>query len=218
VTDAPTLDFLLKGAWFALEQAGRLINDARLLFEAGSHSSAAGLALLSREELAKSRELFSLWMRANRGETVTREDAIAQIERMSHAEKQRRGASSFSIQVDEPTLSVLLAGRAAAPEQYDEVSERLHLMIERLMKRGPSDRTDQRERAFYVDASPEKDNWRRPIDMPRDEAAHIIDEARQDYWQQHSAPGIPALGSDLERLHAALARWNDKPQLPPADF
>jgi len=32
-----------------------------MLFEAGSHGTATGLALLSREELAKSRTLFALW-------------------------------------------------------------------------------------------------------------------------------------------------------------
>jgi hypothetical protein len=50
----------------------------------------------------------------------------------------------------------------------------------RLMKRAPSARTDQRERAFYVDASPQRDNWSRPVSMPQDEAANVVDEARRD--------------------------------------
>lgn len=66
MTDATDIrDFLLKGGWFALEQAGYLGKDARMLFETGSFSTSVGLALLSREELAKSRKLFALWMRTN---------------------------------------------------------------------------------------------------------------------------------------------------------
>ena len=123
----------------------------------------------------------------------------------------------FNIPSDERTLSVLLAGRAADPKTYDEVSERMRLLIDRIMKRAPRARTNQREQALYVDASPQSDSWRRPIEMSRTEAANILDEARQDYWQQHSRPGIPAWGSDLARLDEALARWHDKPQLPPAE-
>lgn len=218
MTDQQTLDFLMKGGWFTLEQAGRLINDARVLFEVGSDSSAAGLALLSREELAKSRELFSLWMAANRGETVTREGAVSKVESMGHDVKQRLGASMFNIPVDEATMRVLLAGRAAAPEEYDKVSEKLRLLIERLRRRAPSVRTEQRERAFYVDAAPQNDSWLRPIDMPRGQIANILDEARQDYWQQRGRPGIPGISADLASLDAALARWPDKPQLPPVEF
>ena len=213
-----TLDFLMKGGWFALEQAGRLINDALVLLEAGSYSTAAGLALLSREELAKGRELFALWMAADRGEAVTREDAVARIDRLSHVEKQRRGGSTFGISVDKATIDLLLAGPAAAPQRYEEVRTKLNLLFERLMKRGPSDRAVQRERAFYVDASPEKDGWRRPSDILADEAKDIMDDARRDYWQQREAPGIPARAADMQRLLAALERWSDRPSLPPAEF
>lgn len=217
-TDKDTLNFLMRGGWFALEQAGRLVNDARRLFESGSYGTAAGLALLSREELAKSRELFSLWIKAIRGATITRTQAIAQVEGMSHTAKQRRGGGSFSIPVDETALRVLLAGRDAAPDKYDDIVRRQWLMFERMMKRAPSDRTEQRERAFYVDSSADRSRWLRPAEMTRGDAEQILEEARLDYWQQHRVPGIPGLDRDLQRLRTALERWNDKPELPPADW
>lgn len=75
----------MKGGWLALEQAGRLVTDATVLYETGSYSTAAALALLSREELAKSRRLFEFWVRvARRGEDITREQAIQGIDAMEH--------------------------------------------------------------------------------------------------------------------------------------
>jgi AbiV family abortive infection protein len=115
--------FPLEGGWFTLEQAGRLLQDARHLFDAARYSSAVGLALLSREELAKSRELFSLSMRVNRGEPISRDNAIDRVGGMSHREKQRRGASMFTIPVDAATLETLRRGRDASPSTTTRQSQ-----------------------------------------------------------------------------------------------
>jgi len=206
----------LKGGWFALEQAGRLLHDAAVLFETGSYSTAAGLALLSREELAKSRKLFALWMRANRGEQVTRDQVVESID-MDHVEKQRHGASTFSIRVDESTLEILRQGREADPERYEEARQRLDALFQRLMKRSADTRHKLRLRAFYVDAAQGEDSWLRPADISRSEAQDIVIDAGNDYWQ-HRTPGMPGLKSDIDALNVALAAWVDKPPLPPAEF
>lgn len=209
-----TMDFVLRGGWFALEQAGRLVTEATMLFHAGGYSTAAGLALLSREELAKSRKLFALWIKGHHGAQITLEDVENEID-MSHQEKQRHGASMFSIPVDEATLELLTRGRDTRPVEYEEARRRLNLMFERLRKRAPDTRTQQREQAFYVDS---KDGtWLRPSDMPMSAAEDILVDARNDYWQ-HRDPGRPALASDIESLHHALSAWQDKPQLPPAEW
>lgn len=209
-------DFVLRGGWFALEQAGRLVGEATALFHAGSYSTAAGLALLSREELAKSRKLFALWVRANHGEQIT-QDAVADELDMSHVEKQRHGSSTFSISIDESTLELLNRGRDANPAAYDEVTRKLNAMVERLRKRAPDTRHQQRMRAFYVDPAENYDTWLRPSDMARSEAGDIIIDARNDYWQ-HRNPGMPGLTSDISALNAALADWHDKPPLPPVEW
>jgi AbiV family abortive infection protein len=213
---AVSSDFLLRGGWYSLEQAGRLMNEAAALFEAGSHSTAAGLALLSREELAKSRKLFALWMRAFRGEPITRDQVIEDLD-IGHIEKQRHGASTFSIPVDAATLEVLKRERAVTPEEYDEVSRKLNARFERLMKTAPSTRHQQRLRAFYVDPATDGDIWLRPSELAISEAARILVDAGNDYWQ-HRHPGMPGRTSDIAALNAALAAWQDKPELPPAEF
>lgn len=215
-TEAVTQDFLLKGGWFALRQAGRLMNDAAVLFDAGSYSTAAGLALLSREELAKSRKLFALWMRAHRGEQVTRDQVVESID-MNHVEKQRHGASTFTIPVDESTLEILTRGREGDPEKYEEARRRMDAIFQRLIKRAADTRHRLRLRAFYVDAAQGEASWLRPDDIRRGEAEEIVVDAGNDYWQ-HRTPGMPGLASDINALNEALAAWVDKPPLPPAEF
>src|SRR5882762_4695091 len=158
-------DFVMKGGWFALEQAGRLLSDARLLFEAGVYSTAAGLALLSREELAKSRTLFALWMRVNRGEALTRKQVVRSIGGMRHVDKQRQGASMFSIPVDKSTMEMITQPGEVPPDKYAKTRQRLDQMFQAIMKRAPADRHELRLRAFYVDAAKAGDTWLRPIDI-----------------------------------------------------
>jgi hypothetical protein len=92
----------------------------------------------------------------------------------------------------------------------------IYATFERLRKRAPHLRTEQRERAFYVD--PTKDlSWSRPNDVRASEAEDVIVHARNDYWQYRS-PGMPGLEYDIDALTAALAAWTDKPPLPPIDW
>jgi len=200
MTDDQTLDFLLKGGWFALEQAGRLIRDAAVLMDAGSHSSAVALALLSREEVSKARTLFKLWMRATQGEAITSDIAVKHITKLKHFEKQRLAATTFNVPAD---FRVPLAGSAAALEYFDEVA---------------ASRVKKREEALYVDASPQGNSWRRPADIGLDEAKDIIADARSDYWQQYGSPGIPGWATQLDQLKAALEQWHDKPPLYHIEF
>jgi hypothetical protein len=46
---------LLKGAWYPLEQCGRLLSDAVALYRQKSYSTAVALAMIGREELGKYR-------------------------------------------------------------------------------------------------------------------------------------------------------------------
>jgi hypothetical protein len=76
----------------------------------------------------------------------------------------------------------------------------------------------RREQSLYVDPLSDQWDWRRPANIERVEAETIIADARMDYWQQYSSPGLPGWAPDLERLKTALADWTDKPPLYPVDF
>src|SRR2546422_11027789 len=58
---------LLRGAWYSLEQCGRLLSDAILLYREKSYSSAVALAMIGREELGKHRMLRSEERRVGKG-------------------------------------------------------------------------------------------------------------------------------------------------------
>jgi AbiV family abortive infection protein len=200
MTDAQTLKFLMRGSWFALEQGGRLIRDAEILYKAGSHSSAVALALLSREEVSKARMLFALWMRASRVETISHEVVLREIRALNHIRKQRLAATSFSAPLDVERIS---GGPIEEILKYfDEVAWA---------------RAKRREQALYVDPLAHHLEWRRPADIELVEAETIIADARMDYWQQYSSPGLPGWTQDLERLRAALAQWTEKPPLHRVD-
>jgi AbiV family abortive infection protein len=201
MTDAQTLKFLMRGGWLALEQGGRLIRDAEILFKAGSHSSAVALALLSREEVAKAKMLFDLWICASRVETISQEMVLRKIRALNHIRKQRLAATSFSAPLDVERIS----GGGPLEEilkYFDEVA---------------GARARRREQALYVDPLSDHLEWRRPADIEPAEAETIIADARMDYWQQYSCPGLPGWARDLERLRAALAEWVDKPPLHRVD-
>jgi AbiV family abortive infection protein len=121
MTDAQTLNFLMRGGWFALEQGGRLIRDAEILYKAGSYSSAVALALLSREEVSKARTLFGLWIRADRIETISRERVLKEIA-LTHYRKQRLAATSFSAPLEVERLLSGGGGMKEILEYFDEVA------------------------------------------------------------------------------------------------
>jgi AbiV family abortive infection protein len=206
-------DFLLKGGWYALVQAGHLINHAGLLYDADAYSTAAGVALLSREELAKSRKLFWLWKRANHGEQITREHVEDELA-MNHVEKQRYGQAHFTFQIGAPIMEALNRGKEADPAEYEKAVQRANAIIKRGLKGAPDARHLQRLRAFYVDPAM-NGQWIRPSDITRDDAEHAILEARNDY--SLSRPGMPGRAKDMESLEAALKAWHDKPRLPKAE-
>src|SRR5882724_12865475 len=86
--------FLVRGAWYAFEQCGRLLHDAMSLYDSGSYSTAVGLAMLAREELGKGRILLDLW---RNGQQVTIDQVTTKLE--DHLVKQQSAQLSVSISV-----------------------------------------------------------------------------------------------------------------------
>src|SRR2546425_12912752 len=91
-----TPDSLLHGAWYALCQSAYLLEDAVLLFGGGRSSTAAGLALLSREELGKFYLLLGL-----RKDTIEsgKLPSVGSVKRSNsdHVTKQRWGQTAVVI-------------------------------------------------------------------------------------------------------------------------
>lgn len=195
---------LMKGAWFALEQSGRLLQDAVLLYRADRLASAVGLALIARDELGKYRLLLDLWVEASGGRPVDTKRVME-----LHLEKQRRAALSATLGEGDDDerirkFEALKAARWGSPE-HQSAFESL----------GDAEtRRNDRERAFYVD--PIDSDWSRPCEaFSRSRAERIVGDALNDYRGQYDPTNRKIQFMDRRPgLYPALEEWTDKPELP----
>jgi AbiV family abortive infection protein len=208
---------LLQGAWYAFAQAGQLMRDAVILYEAKAYSSATALALLGREELGRYRILCDLWQRANAGEVLSRDDVRRACE--DHVEKQRRGALSLMYRASaQSTFGKLLrslVGLLPSSGVARKIRKAIADIDAQKLKRLPDDRHAARMRSLYVDLKEGGLVWSRPSSIEQTEASTTVVDAMNDYSTERdrlTTPGILAVTKpDLAR---AFEAWVDRPSLP----
>ncbi len=214
-----TDDFLLQGAVYALEQSGILLRDAVRLYNAGSYATAVVLAAFGWEELGREKILLSLRARVLQGETVTID--LIKAECVEHADKQRAGMLSIQIIThdDKSGLAKLLRKRAAAAanpqsQGWKEAEAELAKLDQRLQRRTPADRHNQRAAALYVDPRSEH-QWNRPAEIAQLVAHQFIQAATNDYVGERDRR-INIRGGDAPNaeIFDAIAKWSDRPDLP----
>src|SRR5215467_306493 len=98
MTTNVTEQTLLEGSWYALEQAGRLLESATGVFESGDVSTALALAMFGREELGRSRLLRDCAGEVGKGKSL-QPDAIER-RCVDHVKKQE--ASAFATRLSPP--------------------------------------------------------------------------------------------------------------------
>jgi AbiV family abortive infection protein len=206
-------DTLLQGAWYALEQAGRLLNSSAIVLDAGDPGTALGIAMLGREELGKSRMLRKLAADVVRGHVVSENDVRTACG--DHEDKQRAAALSTTVRTEVGTgLGRLLQSRALADVQSDEyraATATLERVTAAQRKRAPSDRHRLRMNSIYVDLDSGGTGWNRPWDMTREVADNAIRDAISDYAAQRDR--LLGLCDDLE-MTAAAATMSPRAEPP----
>jgi AbiV family abortive infection protein len=217
-----SLEYLLKGAVYALEQCGLLLRDANILYREGSYANTIVLAAFAREEFGRSNILFDLRKRALAGEAFT----IAQIEDAcdDHVTKQRAGMASLTIRADrESGLGKILRARMENPPQseaWQKADAELKRIDETKTKRTPSDRHNLRMAALYVEPVSEN-QWNRPADISASTAYAFLVDAANEYSVRYQQGYITPtnLLKDLDPdLYAALEKLSDRPELPPPEM
>ena len=205
-------DVLLKGAWYALEQSGRLLQDAVKLCDLRSYASAAALALLAREELGRYRILLKLWRRAINGDLFSVQDVRAACD--DHVSKQRHAQLSMTYRVEPSTgLAQLFRGRIetrpGTPE-YKRIDDQLKQLDDTMRKRTPEDRHEMRMTVLYLDINDYGTDWIRPAAISRTKATNELTDAVNDYSLQ-----LDKIAHDCDStLAGALTAWPDRPTLP----
>jgi len=212
-----TADILLKGAWYSIEQCGRLLRDAVTLYSNQAYASCVALALLAREELGRYRILIELWRQAANGKQVSVAELRAACD--DHVKKQREGQLSVVYRAEgggglAKLLRSRLDARPGTPE-WKKADEELKRLDEKLFNRTPSDRHSTRMRAMYVDINDGATDWNRPAAFPEGEATNCLIDAVNDYAVQvDKLSQVEMLEERDASLAAALDAWLDKPQLP----
>jgi AbiV family abortive infection protein len=215
MSQAVSAKVLWQGAWYALEQAGRLLHSSVTLFEADDWSTATGIAMLGREELGRSRILRELAEKAGKGEALSRDDVQAACE--DHVTKQRAAVLSTTMKAANGTgLGDLLQARMSEnpqSEKWRDADAKLKVVTDKKTKRLPTDRHEMRMQCFYVDLKDNGDGWRRPCDVTRDQAQAFISDAMNDYAVQRDRLREEVIESDDPLMAAARREMNPPPSL-----
>ena len=235
-----TSQYLLEGAWYALEQCAFLLRDAGILYRRGSYSSAIALTAFAREEFGRSRILRDL-----RKGIIERRKAVSikevRLACEDHVTKQRKAMVSITQRVsgDQGLANLVRKAWPGDNEEWRQARKQLADYTERQGKRTPADRHQQRESALYVDPLDSGLGWNRPQEISQEKARAFIEDAVNDYageWDRLQCFGPAILQAmsddsrqsfnaeflqaiDIEFLQASQA-WHDCPELPepPRDY
>ena len=129
--DAVTPDYLLKGAVYSLEQCGRLLCDADLLYRNGAYASCVVFVAFACEALGQWKILLALREEVIGGKTVT----IPDIKKRDHVQKQKAGMLSLTMRGDRGSgIGKLLTSRMEAQpgtEEWTKADEALEQIVRR---------------------------------------------------------------------------------------
>jgi|SRR5437899_2784964 len=207
---------LLKGAWYSLEQCGRLLKSAVVLYGEKDYSTAVGLAMFAREELGKHRILRDAWKKSVQ---TGKSPSVTQIKSAceDHIEKQKHSQMSVTLMTEAPSaLDKALRTRATSrpgDPGFRAAEEVIGTAIEAKLKHAPTERHEKRLEGFFVDLEESGTDWKRPSKtISQEDAYRLLNDTANDYagqWDRFSTPGL----LEDSQLVEALKAWSDKPAL-----
>src|SRR6266403_3964128 len=176
-----TPQYLLEGAFHALEQGGLLLRDANLLYESGSYANSKVIAAFATEELGRSVILQGLRARALAGEQITLDQVKASCG--NHVVKQRAGMLSTVLKgSNESGLGKMLQSLSGDPQsvEWKEANAKIEQLVEQKRATLPAERHAERMSALYVE--PKSDGWGTPAaDVSPQSAYDFLQDAINDY-------------------------------------
>jgi AbiV family abortive infection protein len=223
---SPTVSayYLLRGAWYALEQCGNLLRSAVAVYRSGDHATSIVLAGFAREELGKSRILLERRRQTLAGTSFTVKD-IRQACCMGqgvHLVKQRAGQLSVVLQGtgSDAVGQVLRAYMDAAPgtpawialrQQVDQLTAQESAAM-------PQDRHRQRLACLYMEPDDSGTGWCRPQDQAGNDAYGYVHGAVNDYSGVYQRLVLWHVPQEEDELAAAIQAWTDRPAPWPPEW
>ncbi len=192
---------LLVGSWYALEQAGRLLHSAKILFESGDFSTAVAVAMLGREGLGRSRLLRDCSRDVREGKLLHANEITKRCQ--DHVTKQNASVGSITLRTTNDTElgKALQTQREYAPssEQWKRAESFINSAHEAKQKRQPNERHQLRCSSLYVDINAMGTDWIRPFKIDKEEARNHIYDAANDYSHEVDCLTNKDLQSMLEQ-------------------
>jgi len=166
---------IIKGAFYAMEQAGLLINDAALLYAQQKWPSSLVLAVFALEELGKAEVLLQRGIDAASTADKTRAQVFAG--NTAHTTKLRGGRGPDTI-----TTAISFAGEIPEPDTAEAAALNHQLQQAEQIATGnaPANAHGARMRSLYVDL-PESEIWTRPKETSPSEAYLMVSAASIEY-------------------------------------
>ena len=201
---------IVKGAYYAMEQSGRLLVDAVHLYEARRWSSSLVLAVFSLEELGKAEMLLARAIDAGENGQKNLAEVMAGIAR--HATKLKSGRGPTTV-----TASVGFWGDVPEPntEEMTELERRLAEADRIALEHAPAAAHEARMRALYVDFG-DFNMWTRPVETSSDDAYLLVSAASIEYdvrRRKFIDPTNPAVARAVRELGDLLPRLPEAPQV-----
>jgi len=201
---------LLHGAFYALEQGGRLLHDAVSLWNQHRYSSAVVLAVFAREEIGRFKILLQERDEALRSGPRSVQDVRKLVN--DHKEKLRTAPAGMSLHFNASAPG--LEGLNAHP-QSPEFQKAHAILDERMRQKGerqPQTTHLTRMSALYVDVDEDTKAWKRPAKTTAGAGGLLLQEIASDYSHRYSYLANP---NDYYRepFEAFLA-WDARPTLP----
>jgi AbiV family abortive infection protein len=203
--------YLLEGFWYALERCGQLLHDAIDLYDLGRFGTAAGLAMLAREEMGKAKILLKIANEVDGGRELSPRELADALE--DHLVKQRHAQLSVVLSGALGTQLAMLMRKSMDPsDPYSQAAfEELNQLVKQKVRRTPDDRHSVRQRGMYVDPDDTGTVWNRPAHFTKEEALNHITHTMNDYSVLLN--NLEHAGQ-YEKVRALLKDWPDHSELP----
>lgn len=207
-----TAETLRQGAWYALEQAGRLLHAAAVVADDGDPITGAALAMFGREELGRSTILQDLADKVAAGTSLRPEDVRDACD--DHVRKQSAGSFSTTLRAEPPSSidTALRKKLSASPgsEEWQAATETVDQATNAKRKQEPQRRHSMRVAGLYVDLNDAGTGWLRPCTQDVLEARTEITYAVNDYAIERDRLRDEVLENDFPEMARALASMSSK--------
>lgn len=177
---------IIHGAYFAVEQAGRLVNDAAILFNRQRWATTLALSVFCLEEIGKAEMLLAKAAEADRTGPKTRDD-IRTASFTRHTSKLREARRI--------TITASLGWWGDIPEDAAQIAKQLEDALNIHAQNAPREAHQARLAALFVDLL-EDEWWSRPAEITEDDAHSWLTKANIEYrriWEQFANPSDPLL-------------------------